>query len=122
MPRLNVGKVLSNPQFRESFIVNRKAGTWIAGRFIQTENAINFTGVVIAGGTKDIIQVPEGDRTSEIMVFLSVKEIFVTHNDTKGQGTSDEIAWNNTRYRVYQIKNWSSHGYYRAIGISMGGV
>lgn len=117
MPRINVSKVLKNPQFKENYIVHRKSGEWIAGRFVQTETNLNFSGVVVPGGTKDIIQVPEGDRTSEIMIFLSKEPIYVTRT----KGTSDEIEWNGSKYRVYQVKNWSSYGYYRAIGVSMEG-
>lgn len=121
MPRLNVAKVLSNSQFKDSFTVYRKTGNWIAGRFKETEDPIIFSGVVTAPGTKDLIQVPEGDRTSEIMCFHSTNELFVTHNDVSSKGTSDEIEWNNKRYRIYQVKNWNKFGFYKAIGISMEG-
>jgi len=61
--------------------------------FVPTETSITISGVVTAAGTKDIIQVPEGDRTSQLMVFHSTMPLYVTHDDIEGKGTSDEIEW-----------------------------
>ena len=123
MPRLMVDRILSDPRFATTFIVYRKTGAFVAGRFIETEEPLAFKGVAQPAGTKDIIQVPEGDRTSEIVTFLSREEMFVTHasNGDNAAGTSDEIMWHEIRYRIFQVKNWKDYGYFRAIGISMGG-
>lgn len=119
---INVGRIINSPKFSQTFTVWRKTGSWALGRFIETEQSIPMLGVVTAAGTKDIIQVPEGDRTSQLMVFHSTMPLYVTHDDVKGRGTSDEIEWHGERYRLFQIKDWSDFGYYKAFGTSMGGV
>ena len=119
---INVSRVINSPKFSQPFTVWRKSGDWIAGRFVPTETSITISGVVTAAGTKDIIQVPEGDRTSQLMVFHSTMPLYVTHDDIEGKGTSDEIEWHRERYRLLQIKDWSDFGYYKAYGTSMSGV
>jgi hypothetical protein len=118
-----VGKVLSNPQFKDDFIVNRSNGSWQGGDFVQSApTVLNYTGAVVPADYKTLIQVPEGDRTSEIMTFLSTQPLYVTHaGEQETDGTSDVITWNGHNYRLYQVKNWSSYGFYKAIGISVEG-
>jgi len=119
---LNVSRVIGSSKFSQPFTVWRKTGDWVAGRFVETETSISMSGVVTAAGTKDILQVPEGDRTSQLMVFHSTRPLYVTHDDAQGKGTSDEIEWHGERYRLLQIKDWSDFGYYKAYGTSMGGT
>ncbi len=119
---LNVGRVLNNPRWETTFVVNRKTGQWQSGDFIQNEDPITFSGVVLSPGTKDIVQVPEGDRVSEMKLFLTKSKMYVTHAaEDNFAGTSDEILWEDHRYRLYQVKNWNNFGYYKAIGIMMEG-
>ncbi|TGE35878.1 hypothetical protein E4K67_22440 [Desulfosporosinus fructosivorans] len=121
---INVGRVVNSRNLAQPkpFIVWRKAGDWVEGRFVQTENPIPMSGVVTAAGTEDIMQVPEGDRVSQIVVFHSTLPLYVTHDDVEGKGTSDEIEWHGQRYRLFQGKDWSDFGYYRMVGTSMGGT
>lgn len=115
MPSINVQKVIKNPKFTQTFTVHRKAGNWNNGRFVQTETNLTFTDVVTACGAKELIQIPEADRTTGVMCFHSNQELFVT----RSTGTSDEIEWNGSRYRVYQVVPWVSFGYWKAYGIRM---
>ena len=121
---INVGRVLNSSSLRQPkpFRVWRKTGSWIAGRFVETESSILMSGVVTPASAKDILQVPEGDRSSEIIAFHSTMPLFVTHDDMEGKGTSDQIEWHGERYRLLHIKDWSDFGYYKALGTSMGGV
>jgi hypothetical protein len=118
VPRLNVGKVLSNPQFTQSFTVYRKSGSWVEGTWVPSEDILNFTGVVTACNPKDLVQVPEGDRIVGLMCFHSTKEMYTTNTN----GTSDEIVWNEERYRISSIVPWSDFGYYKAFGVRMVGA
>lgn len=122
MPRINVSRVINSAKLRENFTVWRKTGDWDEnGRWIQSENPLIFSGVVTAAGTKDIIQVPEGDRISQLMCFHSTQEIFTTHKDSQFSGTSDEIEWRGNRYKVFKVLTWTDFGYFKAIGVSMEG-
>lgn len=121
---INVGRVLNSSKLRQPkpFKVWRKTGAWIAGRFVETEASISMSGVITPASAEDILQVPEGDRTSKIIAFHSTMPLFVTHDDVQGKGTSDQIEWHGERYRLLNRKDWSDFGYYKALGISMGGV
>lgn len=113
MPHFNVSKVLKNPKFLDSIIIHRNSGDWSGGRFIQSSSQINAKAVVVATATKDIIPVPEGDRASEQKTFYCLIPLFVTNSS----GTSDEIEWHNTKYKLISVNNWESYGFYKAIGI-----
>lgn len=121
MPRINVSRVINNRKLKENFTVWRKTGKWIGGRWEQDEIALIFEGVVTAAGTKDIIQVPEGDRISQLMCFHSIQQLYTTHIGDDFSGTSDEIEWRGSRFKVFKVLPWADFGYYKAIGISMEG-
>lgn len=119
---INVSRVIKNSKFAQSFIVNRQTGAWASGRWVPKDPIlITMYGVVTAAGTKDIIQIPEGDRTSQIMVFHSTQELFVTHNEVGFEGTSDQIDWRGNKYRLNKVLQWGDFGYYKAFGVSMEG-
>ena len=122
MPTINVSRVVKNSRFAQNYHIYREKGSFVAGRWTQTTlDTILMFGVVTAAGTKDIIQVPEGDRSSQIMVFHSVEKLYVTHVDTCFSGISDKILWKGSYYRLFKVLEWSDFGYYKAFGISVEG-
>lgn len=118
MPRINVSRVLTNPMFTQPFSIFRKTGAWVKGDFVQTETEIQVNNVVTSPSSRDIIQIPEADRVSSVMCFHSTQEIFVTRDS----GTSDEIFWNGTRYRIFKVVPWNNFGYWKAFGVGMNQV
>jgi hypothetical protein len=82
-----------------------------------------MNGVIIPANEKEIMQVPEGDRSTAMMIFYADQEIFTTHtNDGLGySGTSDEIEWRGDRYRVIKVNQRGDYGYYKAFGVYMEG-
>lgn len=72
-------------------------------------------GTVTVASSKDILQVPEGDRVTGMMCFYSQQPIHIT----RPEGTSDEIVWKGERYRITFLFPWSDFGYYKAIGVRM---
>lgn len=115
---INVSEILNDPDLTQSFIVHRKSGTWIDGRFVQTETDLTFWGVVENANPKEMFQVPEGDKISGMVKFYSTSEMFTTREE----GTSDEIEFRGDRYRVLTVNDWSNFGYFCAIGVYMEGV
>lgn len=122
---LNMSRMIYNKKFSQSFLICRKIGSWDRGQFVQSclYPAPVFTGVVLPASAKEIMQFPEGDRSTSMMVFYSDKEIMVTHtNDGKGNaGTSDEIYWNGNNYRILNVNQYADYGYYKAYGVMMEG-
>lgn len=114
---INVAEIINDPDFSQSFTVCRKTGSWSEGRFVQTEQQLSFRGIVIAANTKDLLQVPEGDRVKGIMAFYSTEPLLVTNST----GTSDQIIWRGERYRLFQLWPYADYGYYKALGERMAG-
>lgn len=119
--RINVSKVIRNPRFSQQFSVYRKSGEWISGRFVQTETEIKMTGVVTAPNPNEIMQIPEADRVSGTMCFHSAQELFETRSNDDEKGTSDEIVWQDNRYKVSRVIPWVDYGYWKAFGVRMEG-
>jgi hypothetical protein len=121
---LDVSRVLYNPRFNQPFQIYRKNGAWDHGRFVESEaQVIPFNGVVTPASAEEIMQLPEGDRSTSMMCFYSTQEIFVTHIDD-GQGyagTSDELLWRSHRYRITNVNQYDDYGYFKAYGVMMEG-
>ena len=115
---IDVSRVINNPKFAKNFTVYRKTGSFIAGQFIPTETPITFYGVITPCNPKDLVQVPEGDRIVGLMCFHCTQQVYVTN----ATGTSDEIIWNNERYRISSTIPWGDFGYYKAFGVRMVGM
>lgn len=114
---INVGRIVNNRNFSQpsGFTVYRQTGTWVAGRWVAEEAEIQMQGTVTVANSKDLTQVPEGDRVTGMMCFYSQQPIYETNPD----GTSDEIEWQGERYRVYSVFPWSDFGYWKALGTRM---
>jgi hypothetical protein len=117
---LNIGRLLSSPTFNQSFIVHRKQGSWVLGRFIESDPIppIVMSGVVTPSSAKEIMQFPEGDRSTEMMNFYADQPIYTTRSG-ESQGTSDEIEWHGNKYRILSVNNLSDYGYYKSYGVYM---
>lgn len=115
---INVSELITDPDFAQTYSIFRKSGQFTAGRWVQTETELTFTGPIQPATEKEIIQVPEGDRISEILVFYSTQEIYTTNNT----GTSDEIEWSGNRYKVEKVERYGDNGYYKALAIFKKGM
>jgi hypothetical protein len=118
---INVSEIINDPDFAQDIPVWRKTGQWVAGKFVQTEVKINLYGVVTACNTKDLEQVPEGDRVIGMMCFYTTDPIYTTHNDLENKGTSDEPEWRGERYKIVQILPEEDWGYYKGFGARKAG-
>ena len=118
---INVSRVLHSKNFAQpaGFSVYRKSGgSWISGRFVQTETQITLQGVITPATAKELLQLPEGDRITGTMCIRSDEQIYTTRNGDS-PGTSDEIVWNNERYRISSVLPWSDFGYWKAFAVRM---
>lgn len=119
---IDLSRVMYNPKISQDFVVNRKVGDWQNGRFVETGNYnLTLTGIITPASGEEIMQQPEGDRATGMMKFKSDQQMYVTHNkDNKGDsGTSDEITWNGTPYRVLSVDPWGDYGIWVAFGVAM---
>ena len=117
---INLSRVCNDPRISQEFVIKRKTGDWNEyGRFEETETEINAIGVVttVKGATLEMI--PESDRVSGMMVFISTTRMYQTHNEEGFRGTSDVIRWHGNDYRVMESRDDSSYGFYKAIAARM---
>lgn len=112
---INVGSVVMDKDFAQSYTVHRKSGTWVDGRWIPSEVSLPYFGTIVVASQEDLLQIPEGDRVTGTMMFFSVKPL----NRTGKTGTSDEITWRGVRYRLSAVVPWADFGFYQAFGVRM---
>ena len=117
---LEVSELLYDPDLSQDFVVHRKSGLWVNGRFEETDSTLTFTGIIIPANAKEIVQFPEADRITGVMKFYSEQEIHTTHAEGEGgPGTSDQIEWRGKRYRIINSMPYIDYGYYVAYGVYM---
>ncbi len=119
---INVSRAINDPRFSQLFKVFRKSGEWEKGRFIEKEKTITINGVITPSKPKEIEMIPEGDRVGGEVTIHTTNKLYTTHlleGDSSEEGTSDIIEWQDERYKLYQVNNYSQYGYYSAIGMRL---
>jgi hypothetical protein len=111
---LNVGSVLRDPLFSQSFQVERFTGAF------ANEGVYNRGSAVILAGQgniqpakdDDLNVLPEGERDGKYIKCYSLGEI------RKGDGKgieSDQIIWDGKKYRVMYTKLYKDYGYWFSV-------
>ena len=117
---INLSRVCIDPRLSQKFTIFRKMGEYNEyGEFKQSETEINAIGIVSTAKGKTLEMIPEGDRVTGMMVFITTEPLYQTHNDNYWKGTSDEILWHNVRYRLLEVRDNSAYGFYKGIGTRM---
>ena len=103
-----------------AFTVTRKTGAWVQGDFETTSETLQMNGSIQPVNSKDLQQVPEGDRVVGLIKIYTVDPLYVTHEDTTVSGEdgllSDEVTWKGEQYKILNIPNdFSDFGYYKSI-------
>jgi hypothetical protein len=115
---MNLANVVLSPMLNSQPItVHRKVGSFVAGRWVEEDDSpptFETTGIIYPSTQKELLQVPEGDRVSGAMTFLTTREIKVTHKDSEA-GLSDKIEWNGELYKVLSVFPWKDYGYWSSI-------
>lgn len=116
---INLARVVNNPKVATDFIIYRKKGEWSNGRFEEEEKPLPFHGTITIAKPKEIEMIPEGDRVGGELIIHCSEQMFTTREgDSKeSAGTSDEVLWNEERYKIYAVGPRSNYGYYRAIAM-----
>ena len=118
---IDLSEIVNDPDLLQDFTVERQSGQFGAGGWVAaTPVQIPLSGVVIPTSTKDINLLPEGDRVNESMTFYCPAVLYVTRNDAT-PGTSDQISYGGSKYRLASVRSMGFYGYYKAIGIRMSG-
>lgn len=116
---INVAGIVNNPKISRDFIIYRKNGEWLNGRFEEKETSLVFHGVISVAKAKELEWIPEGDRVGGELMIHCTEKIFTTRNNELENdiGTSDELLWNDERYKIYSVSPYSDFGFYKAIAM-----
>ncbi len=113
---INLAELIVDPDFAQKFNVYRSTGSFIKGVWTEgTTTVIEMVGVVTVMSSKDLRQIPEGDRITGAMTFYAQGELFVTR-DGQYLGTSDKIYWRGNYYKLFSVSPWVDYGFYSAHG------
>jgi hypothetical protein len=112
---LDMSEVITDPDFAKEYNVYRSSGYFGEGGWIENDKTtLSVTGPILPTNSKDLQQVPEGDRIIGNMTFYSTIELFETRNGDN-KGTSDELEWKGELYKIIKMLDFSDYGYYKAI-------
>ena len=121
MPTMNVARVANSPAFAQVYTVNRSVGTFQQGGFVSTTTPIPFWGIIQPATDEDLAQVPEGDRVTGMMGFISEQRMYETNVQQNSEGLGDTITWNDQLYRVVRVVPWKDFGFWKAIASRLSG-
>ena len=113
---VNVGGALF--RFLQPITVNRQGGSWVAGVWTPTApQALPMLAVVTVPDATELQMLPEGDQElGAIELYVAAPNALYVTSDT---GTSDQIVWNGSMWRVMRVWDLSAYGYWRAIAVKM---
>lgn len=120
MPHIQVGDVVNDPDFAQSFTILRSNTKFVLGGIENETTQVQGFGTVTVASVQDLDQVPEADRVKGAMMFHSTRPLFVTHADDV-PGVSDILEWRGDKYRLVSVAPYVDWGYYRAVGVRMAG-
>lgn len=122
---INLSMVLRSPHFRQTFKVYRTTGYFDLGGWVESETSPAYTevqGAVWPSSEKEIRQVPEGDRTTGMVTFVSEEPFYLTRVTDSEEATSDQIEWKSERYKLVSKMDYSDYGFYAVVGVRMVGA
>ena len=117
--RVNLARVVHSPRMSQKITILRRGGSWQYGTWVQDENPteLSMRGIVTMASTKDLQQVPEGDRLTGAIKILTTERIYITSD---GEIT-DMVFWRGARYRIVTVTPDIDYGFYRSIGSRLDG-
>jgi len=120
VPNLFLDEVVLDADLAEAYTIVRSNGKFVMGGWKDSTTNIKGFGVVTVARPSEIEMLPEGDRNSEIRAFYSAQPLYETRdNPQEGTGVSDILLWNNFKYRVMVVAEYSNRRYWKAIAAKM---
>lgn len=128
---INVAEIVVDPDFAQPYTVYRETGAFVNYKFVKNpEVALPYYGAVYPATQYEINQVPEGDRTSILVCFCSTtdKPFYLSREASASkltdgkEGISDQIVWQNDRYKIIKIWPYLDFGYWLCVGSRMSGA
>jgi hypothetical protein len=83
--------------------------------------SISFWGIIQPVTEQDLAQLPEGDRVTGMIGFISEQPMYRTRVEGSTSGIGDTITWRGQEYRVVAVFPWRDFGYSKAIAARLSG-
>lgn len=118
---VNVGRVVRSKRLGcQRITVKRYAASWYDGAYGRDADnpiVLQVAAIVTVAQPKDLQLLPEGDRVTGAMKFLTNVELHATN----GEAISDELEWRGARYKILTVTPDIDYGFYRSIGTRLDG-
>lgn len=122
---INLSSVVLDARLAECFTVIRTSGSWVSGGWeAGPSTSISMFGVITIADPRTLEMVPEGDRiTGSVQVFCN-ERLYPTAVESRpdAPALSDLLEWKGCRFRLMNVSNWCSWGFYSAIGVRLEGA
>jgi hypothetical protein len=124
---LNIAELLSDPDFVQNVVVNRRINQMITTGDAAGEVTIETFLLTVPmcvqpiKDADDLLVLPEGQRSSKMMKFYSLQALHCDDGDPPSGSNDaifDVVQWGNEKYKLLHVRNWSDYGYYEAIGVN----
>ncbi len=113
-----------DPDLSEDLTIFRSSGKFAAGGWQNTITEIPVSVTITVADAEALAMIPEGDRVAGSLQLVCAEPIYETlaeQGDSGNAGLSDEIRWNDSKYRVQNVQIWSHYGVWVAILVRMKG-
>lgn len=111
---LDLSEIPNDPDLGIELTIIRTPGySGVGGWQTTTPLSIPAWGIWAVADDEALAQVPEGDRVTGAMQFITATQIFET--TLSRSQTSDQINWCGDSYRVQKVGPWKMNGFYSAI-------
>ncbi|ALQ94898.1 hypothetical protein XFUD_07205 [Xylella fastidiosa] len=110
---LDLRPIFRNSKLAQRVQVLRRQGQYLPDGTWQQESVLDTVLAIIHPTTPDDLQLlPEGERHHPSKKIMSQDQIDV----------GDVLLYQDTRWRITQLSNWSEYGYYRGIAVGHDGT
>ena len=112
---INVGELITDPDFCQTFTLIRRVGEWNEGVWNPSEARITMTGITHPASGRELEMLPEADRTKNLRTFYG-RSGMTPRLETQNR-MADEIAYNGSVFKIIQEQDYDDYGYWQAVGI-----
>jgi len=110
--KLRMDRVVKRFALTADLMIERfGGGAYVDGRWVNEQpTQVALTANVQPAGGRQLMRLPEGDRTRDNITVWSTSELRPV---ARAQGKpGDLVLWNGERYEVIQLNDWSANGDY----------
>ena len=122
---IDLSELTFDQDLAQPYTVNRTTGSFGQGGFIALATVqIGFLGIIQPATDEDVAQVPEADRITGMMSFISAEPMYKTRAAQNGEsaGLGDTIVWRGQVYKVVHTVPWGDFGFWKAVGSRQSGA